>query len=63
MNYIKKQYFNLNEGNKDKNNSVMNSEENKNSFDEEKIINELLLKEKENKNELEIEKKDFIIKK
>ena len=43
MNYIKKQYFNLNEGNKDKNNSVMNSEE--------------------NKNELEIEKKDFIIKK
>ena len=63
MNYIKKQYFNLNESNKDKNNSVMNSEDNKGSFDEEKIINELLLKEKENKNELEIEQKDFTIKK
>ena len=62
MNYIKKQYFNLNEGN-NKNNSVMNSEDNKGSFDEEKIINELLLKEKENKNELEIEKKIFTIKK
>jgi hypothetical protein len=41
----------------------MNSEDNKGSFDEEKIINELLLKEKENKNELEIEQKDFTIKK
>ena len=64
MNYIKKQYFNLNEANninKDKNNSIMINEENK--IDEEKIIDELLLKEKENKNELEIEKKDFTIKK
>ena len=60
MNYIKKQYFNLNE-NVNKNNSIMISEENK--IDEEKIIDELLLKEKENKNELEIEKKDFTIKK
>ena len=62
MNYIKKQCFNLNEVGKDKSNFI-NDEENKENYDEEKIIDELLLKEKENKNELEIEQKDFTIKK
>jgi hypothetical protein len=63
MNYIKKQCFNLNEVGKEKSNLIKIDEENKENYDEEKIIDELLLKEKENKNELEIEQKDFTIKK